>query len=356
MVAEQWQTIQAIGEISENGFLICDRDSKKINYANEAFYKMFQVTEEEVARDSKVFYKRLSLDDVDYLEACFHALSTRRSITNIEFSGTEEDGTLKFFSLDAYIISEQFLFCQVKDISRQKKHEQYITDFGAQKDALLEMLSHNLSSPLLLTKRVLSALDKAYRANQASDISNHIKFIEESTSHCINIIHDFLKEEHFVSKRIVVRKSRFDAIQKVKIIVDQFKESYRGNDLRFESVVDKLFVTNDDVKFLQIVNNLISNALKFTPANCIVEVKVEETEDYFTVIVKDDGIGIPKHLQPLIFHKYTPAGRTGLQGEKSLGVGLSIVKTLVELMKGTIRFESQENKGATFYVTFPKHL
>jgi two-component system sensor histidine kinase VicK len=87
-----------------------------------------------------------------------------------------------------------------------------------------------------------------------------------------------------------------------------------------------------------------------------VKVKLEETEDYFTLIVEDDGIGIPRHLQPLIFHKYTPAGRTGLQGEKSLGVGLSIVKTLVELMKGTIRFESEENKGTTFFVTFPKHI
>jgi two-component system sensor histidine kinase VicK len=356
MVAQQWQTIQTIAEISDDGFLIYDRHSKKINYANESLYKMFQLTEEEVARDPKIFYKRLSPDDAEYLEACFHAFSFRRSITNIEFAGTMDDGSLKFFSVDAYVISEQFLFCQLKDISQQKKHEQYMTDFGAHKDTLLEMLSHNLSSPLLLTKRVLSALDKAYQAKRPSDISNHIKFIEESTSYCIDIIHDFLKEEHFVSKRIVVRKSRFDAIRKVKIIVDRFKESYRGNDLRFESNIDKLFVTNDDVKFLQVVTNLISNALKFTPANCAVEVKIEETEDYFTVIVKDDGIGIPKHLQPLVFQKYTPAGRTGLQGEKSLGVGLSIVKTLVELMKGTIRFESQENKGTTFYVTFPKHL
>jgi two-component system sensor histidine kinase VicK len=138
--------------------------------------------------------------------------------------------------------------------------------------------------------------------------------------------------------------------------VDRFKESYRGNHLRFESHPEKLFVTNDDVKYFQIVNNLLSNALKFTPANCLVEVKVEDAEEYFTLIVQDDGIGIPKHLQPLIFQKYTPAGRTGLQGEKSLGVGLSIVKTLVEMMKGTIRFESQENKGTTFYVTFPKEL
>jgi two-component system sensor histidine kinase VicK len=81
---------------------------------------------------------------------------------------------------------------------------------------------------------------------------------------------------------------------------------------------------------------------------------VEESDFTFTLIVKDDGIGIPDHLQPLVFKKYTPAGRQGLQGEKSIGVGLSIVKNLVSLMKGSIRFESKENKGATFFVTLPK--
>lgn len=227
-------------------------------------------------------------------------------------------------------------------------------NFGSKKDTMLEMLSHNLSAPLSLVKRILGMAEKACRDQKYQTVSSHIQFIGNATQHCIDIIHDFLKEEHFVSERIYVKQNRFDVIEKVRHVVDEFKQSYHGNELHFVTDKKLLFVTGDDIKFLQILNNLISNALKFTPANCRVEIKVEDADDNFMVIVKDDGIGIPEHVQPLLFQKYTPAGRQGLNGEKSIGVGLSIVKKLVSLMRGEIRFESKQDQGTTFYLILPK--
>ena len=108
------------------------------------------------------------------------------------------------------------------------------------------------------------------------------------------------------------------------------------------------------MKFFQIMNNLIINAIKFTPENKSISVTVENGSKDFIVAVIDEGIGIPDHLKPFVFQKYTPAGRTGLHGEKSVGIGLSIVKRLTELMKGKITFRSEEYKGSTFSLIIPK--
>lgn len=72
------------------------------------------------------------------------------------------------------------------------------------------------------------------------------------------------------------------------------------------------------------------------------------------ISVSDNEIGIPEYLHPHLFKKNTPAGRPGLRGEKSIRMGLYIVKKLVNLMNGSISFDSEENKGSTFMVEFPK--
>ena len=74
----------------------------------------------------------------------------------------------------------------------------------------------------------------------------------------------------------------------------------------------------------------------------------------FSVSVKDNGIGVHEYLRPYLFKKNTPAGRPGLRGDKSTGMGLYIVKKLVDLMNGSISFESEQNEGSIFAVQFPK--
>jgi two-component system sensor histidine kinase VicK len=72
--------------------------------------------------------------------------------------------------------------------------------------------------------------------------------------------------------------------------------------------------------------------------------------------VRDNGIGIPEELQPFLINKYTRAGRTGLNGEKTTGLGLSIIKSLIDMHNGKIWLESKENKGTAFYIELPKQL
>nr|WP_262898843.1 ATP-binding protein [Dawidia soli] len=118
--------------------------------------------------------------------------------------------------------------------------------------------------------------------------------------------------------------------------------------------VAPLYISSDDVKFFQVVHNLVSNAVKFTPAEGTVAVDIHDSETTVVITVVDNGVGIPEHLQRHIFERNTPAGRPGLKGEKSIGMGLYIVRKLTELMHGEVTFTSREHAGSTFAITLPK--
>ncbi|WP_227006387.1 sensor histidine kinase [Rufibacter latericius] len=110
----------------------------------------------------------------------------------------------------------------------------------------------------------------------------------------------------------------------------------------------------DEYKFSQVVNNLFSNAIKFTEDDGVIAIDLTERDGSVLITVQDDGVGIPEKFQGELFEKFTRARRPGLRGEPTTGLGMSIIKTIVEWHGGTIRFESEEGKGSTFYIELPK--
>lgn len=128
-----------------------------------------------------------------------------------------------------------------------------------------------------------------------------------------------------------------------------------GKRVDFLTSREEIYAEIDDNKFMQAINNLISNALKFTRDGGLITVSLEEEAGSVLFKVADTGVGIPQkyHATPL-FDKFTDARRPGLKGESSVGLGMSIIKTIVEWHRGEIWFESQENKGTSFYIRLPK--
>lgn len=106
-------------------------------------------------------------------------------------------------------------------------------------------------------------------------------------------------------------------------------------------------------KFARLLENLLSNAVKFTRAGGQVTVSVQPEGERVVLKVQDNGVGIPKPLQDLVFNKFTKANRPGTGGEASTGLGLFIARQIVTLHGGTIWLESAENQGTAFYVALP---
>ena len=117
---------------------------------------------------------------------------------------------------------------------------------------------------------------------------------------------------------------------------------------------EMIYADVDEDKFLQVINNLIGNSMKFTPDGGTISINIEEKEQSVLIAVADTGVGIPERFHATLFDKFSEARRTGLKGEPSTGLGMSIIKTIVEWHEGRIWFESEENKGTTFYIEIPR--
>jgi two-component system sensor histidine kinase VicK len=347
------KTLKDIGKISSDGILAFDLAANSVCYNNKALAGILEISATDLKKAGTNALRKALKDDDEFLKGRFDELMEKSKIMNLELR-IDADSE-KYISCDAYFISKSnMIIAFVKDITLAKQHLNYIAEFGARKNTILDMVVHNLSGPLNITNNLLDIIDQVSRDQRYKKIDSHTRLIRENTQHCIEQINAFMKEEHFTSPDIPRESNRFDAVAKITIIVERFKQFAPSKQIKFTSPAKELFVTGDDVKFFQIVNNLISNAIKFTDEKGRILIKVSDEKDTFSVSVSDNGIGIPDYLQPFLFTKNSPAGRQGLRGEKSLGMGLYVVKKLVDLMKGSIRFESEENKGSTFIVEFPK--
>lgn len=348
------KAIKGIGKMSSDGVCVYDFGSQTFSYCNTGFVKIFNTSKEDILANSYNAIKPLINDEEEYVNNLLFEIKNKGKIQNVELR-LNLKSIEKFVSIDAFLLgNKELLVAIIKDISSAKQHLNYIVEFGARKDALVDMVAHNLSGPLNLTTNLLNAVDQLNRSQQNRKADKYTRLIRESTQQCIEIINSFLDEEHSESARIFVKETRFDLVSKVKIVVDRVKQFYRDKDLEIIADKNEIMVTADDVKLFQIVHNLVSNAVKFTPANGKISVVLTDDMDFFEVRITDTGIGIPEHLQPFIFQRNTPASRDGLKGEKSIGMGLYIVKKLAAMMGGNIAFESKDNHGSTFIVRVPK--
>ncbi|MEO5564389.1 MAG: PAS domain-containing sensor histidine kinase [Chitinophagaceae bacterium] len=347
--------IQRIGELSRDGVFIYNIHAKAFLYINDAFAGIFKMNKDQLMQEARLVLPFIQSEDARYLRHRLSDLETQKIIANTEFRLHFDDGTVRHLTSDVYLLDNPSLVTGfIKDITKEKQHEDYIINYGAKKDTLLDMMAHNLSGPLNLSQNILRWIQNTHTNPAPADVSSQIELVQDNTKHCLEIVNDFLRQEHLESENIYVKKTRFDVLDRIVATVDKLIATNKNKTFRLITDLETLNITTDSVKFFQIIHNLVSNSIKFTPDNGQIDIIVEETKQTFIIRVRDNGIGIPPHLHSKLFIKRTPAGRNGLKNEASTGLGLSIVKTLTELLDGKVFFETEESKGSVFSIEIPK--
>jgi two-component system sensor histidine kinase VicK len=135
----------------------------------------------------------------------------------------------------------------------------------------------------------------------------------------------------------------------------QARDEAAGHRFELHCTSEEVHAELDPVKLRQVLDQLLSNAVKFTPQGGRVAVALAQQPGHVLLSVADEGVGIPERLHPVLFDRFTKARRPGLRGEKSTGLGMFITRALVERHGGRIWFESREGAGTTFYVQLPAH-
>lgn len=179
-----------------------------------------------------------------------------------------------------------------------------------------------------------------------------LSLIEQISKKSVLMIQEFVKKEFVESVGVALVKKRTNLTPIFISTAEEYqqKENELGKAFRLNISDEQIFVEIDESKFFQAVNNLIFNAIKFTTDGGTITLSLQGQGETVLISVADNGIGIPKKYHEYLFERYNEARRVGLKGEPSVGLGMSIIKTIVDWHNGKVWFESEENKGSTFYI------
>ena len=349
-----FKEIEHIGEVSHDGVFIYHVEQRRFLFVNKSMVNIVEIGRKILMEEPELILKSLAEEDQDYLLTRFTELFEKGAVENVQIR-VHENKTQKILSFSGYLsANKSCVIGFVKDISKPKQHEDYLLAFGARKDTVLDAVAQNLIAPLNLSNFTVDFIEKAVKEKKFGRLESHLTIMREVTAECIEIIGGLMKEEHLESPAIHTKSNRFDLIEKLMVVVQQIKESNTDRRFKVRTDVKHLFINGDDLKFFQIVQNILSNAIKFSRPHGVIETVVKNGKTCVQVIIKDNGIGIPKELHQFIFQKNTRAARPGLNGEKSNGIGLYVCHKLARLLGGNLSFESAEGEGATFILELPK--
>jgi two-component system sensor histidine kinase VicK len=219
-------------------------------------------------------------------------------------------------------------------------------------------VAHDLKNPIHNIKSLSSFLKKnlenlqeigAERKNQSITFIN---MIADTCDKAYTIIKDLLLIGEIELGKLNLKKQKTNLNTFIEPLLKPFelvaKEKNIG--ICFDCPAEPVYAQINREKFVRVIENLVSNAVKFTKTGGEVSVSLKKESERVILQVSDNGIGIPEPLQRSIFQKFTKANRQGTQGEATTGLGLYIVKQIVDLHKGKIWLESKENQGTCFYI------
>jgi two-component system sensor histidine kinase VicK len=349
---------QHISDKSEDVYYIFNYNDNQFVYLSAAFESLFEISSEKIWENPDLLLETIHPEDKSYVKNCYRTAIAARREQKCEFR-IVASGNEKHVQLSVNNVSDngtQMLAGVARDISVLRRNINYAEKINARKNSTLIILAHDLKEPINMINMMASAIERDMKHDEKP--LEFVQVIKDLCKNNIDLISNLLKQEFLESPEVELHKERFDIVWSLNDIVENYKRSANslGKKFTMTSSVEKLYIKVDNLKLMQVFNNLLSNAIKFTHDDGIIEVKVVDKPAHVLITVRDNGIGIPDTLQPFLFDKFTRARRNGLNGEKSTGLGMSIIKSLIELHNGKIWLESEEKKGSTFYVELPKQM
>jgi len=264
-----------------------------------------------------------------------------------------------WINITPHLINEDgqhLLIGTAEDITGYKANAEKLNNHNSKKNAILNILAHDLAGPIGTIRNISDILAKGATRFEDPALNRYIALIDRISKKSLKLIRDFLNQEFLESAGVQLVKKRVDLVNKISQATQEYFDMQDGLQVSFSCHANKerIFVEIDEDKFMQVINNLISNSLKFTPKKGTINIYIQDRKKNVLITVSDNGIGIPQKYHATLFEKFTEARRNGLNGEQSTGLGMSIIKTIVEWHKGKIWFESEEDKGTKFYIELPK--
>ncbi|WP_299823686.1 sensor histidine kinase [uncultured Pontibacter sp.] len=356
----QYEILRKLTKRTNKIIFSYDVESASFTFLNDVFDAIWKRTKESVLNDASIMLKTIHPNDREYLAKEYTELLSGILKEEVEFRIVLPDKATRWVLITPHLLLDKdgrrCIAGIGEDITVAKDNIRNLQKFAAKKNSVLEILSHDLAGPLANIQALAGMIGESTKKYEDAELHNVIRIIEESSGRSVQLIREFVQQEFLESSNAGLVKRRVNLVAKILEIITQYQqaEDHISKKFTLETSNDLIYVYLDQNKFMQVINNLISNAIKFTHDDGLIETIIEEQAEGVMITIRDNGIGIPKRFHNELFDKFTKARRQGLRGEPSTGLGMSIIKTIVEWHDGRIWFESEEEKGTTFYIKIPK--
>lgn len=237
----------------------------------------------------------------------------------------------------------------------QSKTEQ-LTEVNKYKDEFVYLASHELRTPITVVKGYFDLFinEKDNRISEkGKDILSELKSNLDNLS---KIVDDMLNLSRMERGKLVISKKAVNITTSINFILDELSINAQKKNIKIVpqiSINPDMIINTDEMRFKEIIMNLLDNAIKYTRDNGQIDITADSDGTFLNINIKDNGIGIPEKDQEKIFQKFFRASNTSLLVNKGTGLGLYTVYKIVELLNGHIQFTSQENIGTTFRIQLP---
>jgi PAS domain S-box-containing protein len=353
---ESEQQYRAIVDAANEGIWRLDQDAR-INFVNDRMAEMLAITSAEMIGRHK--WDFVFQEDVAAMQGLFERRKQGVSEEVADIRFRRADGGEIWTLMSArplYDSAGRFtgavdLFT---DITERRRAEQALRDIDRRKDEFLAVLAHELRGPLA---PILTAV-KLLQAKGPKDptLQRLRDTIYRQTTQLSTLVEDLLDVGRITAGKLRLQTDRVDlrdvaqqAVEVSSVLIER-----RRHTLRVQLPDASVYVDADATRLVQVAGNLLSNAAKYTPDGGQIEVKVSEDAGMATLRVRDQGVGIPPEMLERIFDRFVQVGSSGHRADGGLGIGLSVVKALVDLHGGTIEAHSAGiGKGSEFTVRLP---
>ncbi|MDQ7948011.1 MAG: ATP-binding protein [Pedobacter sp.] len=332
---------------------VYDVDKKNLDYIDQSLLDLIGQHRAQLTYNAVMAL--LHPEELSYVRKKLQQLHDGHFSGSICFRLNAPDGE-RWMRLTPFVFqtaNTKYIAGNADDVTAEFNNRYAIEKYANKKNSTLNIIAHDLRGPLGIARSISGVLAKKLDDQVAVD---QIGYVSTILKQSIDMITGLVEREFTDTVHVELVKKRMDIVAKTKEYVEEYVIA--ANTLKrkfsFSPSSNEIYLELDEAKVMQIYNNLFTNALKFTKEGDRIELVITDQKDSVLIRFSDTGIGIPAQSLPILFDKFTDARRSGLNGEPSVGVGLSIVKTIVDWHDGHIQVESVEGKGTTFLIEIPK--
>ena len=242
-------------------------------------------------------------------------------------------------------------------LEENKRLSEEIIDKEKFKNNYFINLSHELRTPINVINSTVQLINSLNESKNVTNekLNDYMNIISKNCNHLLKIINDIIDSSKIETGKYKINKENNDIVyivEEAALNMSKFIEE-KGINLIIDPDIEEKIISCDETEIERCIINLLANAVKFTEEGGEIRIYIKEIKDNIEITVEDTGIGISKEDQEFIFKRFEQVESTEVTKVSSSGIGLTLVKYVIELHGGYIRLESEVNKGSRFTIGLP---